>query len=170
MTETNTARYAYVLGIDPGTTTGLALARFDAEERGRPHAVWGAQEAWDEAAASVETRLEGLRRLLDAGEASSVTAACERFTINAQTAQRGQGPAEDALGMVGVVRRNCLLTGVTFGPLEQASAAKRLIRDDVLRSNGLYAPGLTHVNDAYRHALLYAIKSKLMHASWLVLG
>lgn len=169
MTETS-PQYAYVLGVDPGTTTGLALARFDLQESGRPSAVWGEQLLWSEAARQVELRLERMRQLLDSGKAGSAAVACEKFTLNAQTAQRGQGPAEDALGMIGVIRRNCELTSVKLAKLEQASAAKNLVQDEVLKLCELYAPGLSHVNDAYRHAVLYAVKSGIMRAVWLVRG
>lgn len=162
------AKYVYVLGVDPGTTTGLAVARFDGDCLGKPEAVWSDQLPWQDACESAERVLESFRKKLDTGEAVRAVAACEKYTINAQTAQRGQAGADDALGMIGVIRRNCHLTGVEFIKPEQASAAKNLVKDDILKRLGLYAPVMVHSNDAYRHAVLFAIKQKLMNLRWLV--
>lgn len=149
-----------VLGVDPGTTTGLALAlfRFD----GLPVGVWSDQLPWDEASDAVAARLEDMRRRVDAGSLDRAVAVGERFTINAQTAQRGQAGAEDALGMLGVLRREARLTGVELAKLQQASTAKSLCKDQILRNLRLYAPGLVHVNDAYRHAVVWAMSNKAL--------
>lgn len=168
MSEVSKQDYAYVLGVDPGTTTGLAVVRYNLANHGKPEAVWSDQLPWDEAAGKLEVSLENLRRILDAGGAKSVACACEKFTINAQTAQRGQSGAEDALGMIGVARRNCYLTGVEFIKPEQASAAKKLVNDAMLKRLKLYSPMMVHSNDAARHAVLYAIKRRLFNLRWLV--
>lgn len=168
MTETNPPRHAYVLGVDPGTTTGLAVVVFDMESRGKPQAVWSDQLPWHEACTEVEQRLAHLGALVAENKAVMAAAAPEKFTITARTAQRGQEPAEDTMGMLGVVRRNCAIWGVELGPLETASAAKNLIQDHVLKGLNLFQPGLGHCNDAFRHALLFAVKRKWMAGKWLV--
>jgi hypothetical protein len=168
MTEARNRKPVYVMGVDPGTTTGLALLALDVEDTGRPMAVSGAQLSWQEAAEWVEKTLSKMRLALDGGRAIRCVAVCELYAINANTAMRGQAGANDAMGMAGVLRRNCELTGVEMAPLQQASAAKSLVKDDGLRSMGLYAPGLGHVNDAYRHAVLLALKLKLMNPRWLL--
>lgn len=164
MTE---ASKAYILGVDPGTTTGLALLALGAN-RGRPMAVSGGQLDWDQAASWVEKTLSKMRAALDAGEVLQVVAVCEMFAINANTAKRGQKGADDAMGMIGVVRRNCALTGVEYAGQQQASSAKSLVKDDVLKHMNLYAPALGHVNDAYRHAVTLALRRKLMDPRWLI--
>lgn len=164
------ARYVCVLGVDPGTTTGLAVCRFDAADGGRPEAVFGAQQEWQTACQSVEHLLEGFRQDLDAGRIEDAYAVREQYIINANTAQRGQQGADDALGMNGVVRRNAMLTRIKCPEPQQASAAKNLVQDGTLRRLNLFSPGLTHVNDAYRHALLFATKQKLMMGAWLAYG
>jgi hypothetical protein len=166
MTETNTTRSACVLACDPGTTTGLSMVSFDPLD-GKPTWIWGDQLDWHEAAGQVERRLEKMRTRLDSGQLAAAVAVCEQFTVNAQTATRGQKGAQDAMGMIGVVRRNCELTKIKFAPLQQASAAKKLVLDDTLKRLQLHAPVMVHINDATRHALLYAVKAKLMPPAWL---
>lgn len=170
MSEVNKAGYVYVLGVDPGTTTGLAIVRYDPGNLGKPMSVWADQLPWQDAASRVEWALGRMRGHLDDGSAARAVAACEKYTINAQTAQRGQAGADDALGMIGVVRRNCELTKVEFLKPEQASAAKNLVKDEVLKLLGMYGPGMVHANDAYRHAVLFAIKHKIMNLRWMVEG
>lgn len=166
METTTTGPRTYILGVDPGTTTGLAVALFS---RGEPTAMWSDQLPWDEASDALARTLENMRRFMDAAPGVTALAVGEQFQINAQTAQRGQRGAEDALGMLGVLRREARLTGVELAPLQQASAAKNLCRDRALRALKLYAPGLVHVNDAYRHAVTCALKRRLL-ATKLLLG
>jgi hypothetical protein len=149
-----------VLGVDPGTTTGLALATFRVGFP--PTAVWSAQLEWDEASDELARRLEEMRSRRDAGKLAEAVVVGERFTINAHTAQRGQAGAEDAIGMLGVMRREARLTGVTLAKLQQASTAKSLCKDVVLRNLKFYAPGLTHVNDAYRHVVAWALSNQTL--------
>lgn len=156
-----------VLAVDPGTTTGLALATFSPVEF--PQAIWSAQLDWHDASDEVAHRLEQMRRNLDAGTVRRVVAVGERFVINAHTAQRGQQGAEDALGMLGVLKREARLTGVSLADLQSASTAKSLCKDRVLRNLRFYAPGLTHVNDAYRHAVTWALTNHELEPR-LVLG
>lgn len=161
------ARYVYILGVDPGTTTGLAIARFNLTDDGRPEAVWSGELDWHNACEQIERRLEQFHINLDLNQAEKCIAVCEQYIINAQTAQRGQQGANDALGMIGVVRRNCQLAGIEFADPQQASAAKNLIRDSILKRLHFYAPAQPHVNDAYRHATLYAVK-RIMSTKYLV--
>lgn len=154
----------YVLGVDPGTTTGLALAAFGVDA---PAAVWSDQLPWDEASDELARRLEELRYIRDSEQGDAI-AVGERFIINAKTAQKGQQGAEDAMGMLGVLRRECRLTGVELAPLQQASAAKNMVRDDALRSMHFYAPGVPHANDAYRHVVFLAVRMKLMNPARLL--
>jgi hypothetical protein len=158
-----------VLGVDPGTTTGLAVIELDLSLQGRPRVVWTDQLAWEEAARQVERRMQLLNMALSEGVCTRAAVAPEKFTLNAQTAQRGQGPAEDAMGMLGVVRHYAAAYGVETGKMEQASAAKKLVGDDVLEGLRLYKKGQKHANDALRHAVLFAVKRGWMHGSWLTM-
>ena len=162
MTETN----AYVLGVDPGTTTGLHLVLFRTSE-GHPSSVWHGQYSWHDACAEVDLRLRDLRTL---SIAANVAVAPEQFTLNAQSAQRGQQGADDALGMLGVVQHYAALHAVSLGPRETASAAKNLISDKVLRHYDIYHAGQKHSNDAARHAILLATKRGWMSGKTLAAG
>jgi Holliday junction resolvasome RuvABC endonuclease subunit len=156
-----------VLAIDPGTTTGLAVVRFDGGNLGAPSAIWSDQLDWDAACERISYWLERLREMRDHQDVT-VAAVGEMFQINANTARRGQQGCDDALGMLGVAQYICRLTGVEFAPRQHASAAKKLVTDDALRAMRLYGPGLVHANDASRHAALLAVKRHWMEPIFLV--
>jgi hypothetical protein len=160
--------YTYALGVDPGTTTGLACVQFALKDNGRPVFTWCDQLPWDEAGDRFENALPRLIRLRDHGV--PVAVAVERFTINAQTGQRGQKGADDAMGMIGVVRRYCAKNDLEMGKMQTASAAKALVGDDLLKRLDLHARGMKHANDAMRHAVHLAVSKGWMHRSWLAAG
>lgn len=149
MTEAITE--AVVLGVDPGTTTGLCLVEFT---RAGPHLIVADQKDWSAACAVVEAMLSRMGR-----ETRRVVAACEKFVITSQTAQRGQQGAEDALGMNGHIRRVCEITGVEYAKTASSSDAKSTVTNAALRTLGLYPVGLKHAADAARHAVLFALKA-----------
>lgn len=155
----------YVLAVDPGTTTGLALVYID--EYHEPTVVWSAQLSWNEASDALAFRLRQTQAIC-AGQEKRVIAVGEKFVVNAKTAQRGG--AEDAIGMLGVLRRECRLAGVELAPLQTAQSAKNLVSDEALKAMSLYHKGEKHVNDALRHAVFLAVKRKLMDPRWLIGG
>lgn len=158
-------RYRYALGVDPGTTTGLSVVCFHLQQDGRPTVSWSTQAPWNDACKEVEYAMYNLRE-----RKVQFAVTVEKFTINAQTAQRGQRGAEDALGMAGVVRRECLRNKSDFTNSVSASAAKTLVSDDLLRRLSLFSPGLKHANDATRHAVHVGITRGWLHRRWLVVG
>jgi hypothetical protein len=139
------------------------MVKFDLEDGGKPYLDSSTQEPWDAAAFAVEQMVLWL-----AAEAKQSAVACEKYQINAKTAQRGQAGAEHALGMNGVVRYHCLWRDVVYADEQQASAAKSSVSDPILRQLGLYERGYKHVNDATRHAVLYALKKHWIDATLLV--
>ncbi len=162
MTETNTK--TYVLGVDPGGTTGLAIAMFDGMESGRPHAIWSDQLPWDEASDMLAKRLQHLSVVRGA----RVIAVGEKFVISPKSAQRGQTGIEDTMGMLGVLRREARLAGIETADLQKSADAKRTVSDQILRNLKLYMPGMKHANDAYRHCVLLANKRGYMSARWMM--
>ncbi len=160
MTETIKPKAWYVLGVDPGTTTGLAVVKFY-HIPGRPELGWQDELPWDEAADKVRSTLAWLGKGVDSRTILAV-AACEEFTINSQTAQRGQSGAADSLGMNGVVRHYAHLNHIAYAKPESASSAKKTVSDPVLKALDLYAVGMKHASDAARHCVLHSIK-----AGWL---
>lgn len=139
-------RYAHVLGVDPGETTGLAAVRFDTVGVGAA-LVWADQLPWRAAADEIGRRSQRWADRL----------AVERYVVNAKTSTKGQAPVESAIGMVGVCRLAGGLHGVEV-VLETASSAKKLVTDQVLKNLRLWSPGLGHANDAARQAVLMAVK------------
>jgi hypothetical protein len=154
----------YVLGVDPGTTTGLALDLFMG---GVPTPFWSDELAWHQAAAEVRRWLKELRALRGQDGCDAV-AVGEKFVINAKTHQRGQEYVADATGMLGVLRDAAFLEMVPLERGQQASDVMRLVNDAALRSFGLYAPGRVHVNDAHRHAVALAVKRGLVDSKALL--
>jgi hypothetical protein len=150
----------YVLGVDPGTTTGLAVVLFEMG-RSAPHKFWQHELPWYEAAFEVRkwTRELGQLRKRPGCDALAVG---EKFVINARTYQRGQDYVRDATGMLGVLRDAACMAKVPLEQGQQASDVKKLANDDLLRSLGLYTPGSKHANDAHRHVVALAVKRNLI--------
>lgn len=159
MTETRT-----VLGVDPGTTTGLALLHLNDKA---PALQLGRQYGWKDGADTVFrlSKVMAIRRT--AGATAECAVAAERFMVSAATARRGQAYVEDAMFMLGVVRAAGMFNDVEV-VLGQVSAAKKLISDDVLKQLDLYQRGLRHANDAARHAAMLALKKGWLNADLLV--
>ena len=156
MTE---ARVTRVIGVDPGTTTGIAVVEFTSGQD--PFLLLGRQLPWDPAAVAVFGQVE-----LAARYRPSV-AVCEAYTLTSRSAQRGQSGAEDAMEMNGVVRYACLLYGVDFAP-RQKSASKKAATDASLKAAGLWQRGKPHVNDAIRHCLVYGMRKRLFDLTVMV--
>src|SRR4051812_42668797 len=101
----------YILGVDPGATTGLALLRVNTPLEPldlelfveRPDAVWSDELPWDAASDEIARRVKHLAHLKAAGHRA--VAVGERFMVNAKTAQRGQEYVEAAMFMLGVLKR-----------------------------------------------------------------
>lgn len=167
MAEARDRRHGYVLGVDPGTTTGLAVVRFD--PGGRPDLEWADQLPWEAACSRLEFEIGRLGRAQSTGRLKAKVAP-EKFQINTQTGQRGQGPAEDALGMIGVVRWIASKAKVEVAKMEQASAAKNVVSDKLLRELDLHCVGMKHATDAVRHAVLQGHKSGWMDVQLFALA
>lgn len=60
--ETIKQRRGYALGVDPGSTTGLTLVRFDLEG-GMPGVAWSEQLSWEEAAMQVARVLRRISKM-----------------------------------------------------------------------------------------------------------
>lgn len=159
MTETTR-----VLGVDPGTTTGLAVLDVGGPV---PQALYRRQFEWNDAGDSVSRWTAQMRMALGEGRLVRAVVTCERFTVSPATARRGQSYIEDAMGMIGVVRRACAINGIemVYG---QVSAAKKLVSDDMLKKFGLHERGQKHSNDAFRHCMLFCVKTHLIRGVHLL--
>lgn len=132
-----------ILGVDPGGTVGVSLYDHNAD------------------VAVVGLELPALafgafaRELLGDVEPPWVVA-CERFVIGQQTHKKTR--QHDAIEVIGVLRNLCAWHYLEFD-LQMAGAAKRLVKNDLLRAVGVYAPTAGgHANDASRHVWLYVAR------------
>jgi hypothetical protein len=131
----------YVLAIDPGGTTGIAL--FDllavgvAEIYEIPHADVGFL---------IEPMIE--RRRPDV--------VCESFIITASTASNSQAPW--SLKQLGVAEYLAAKYGCLYTE-QPPVAAKKFSTNEKLRKLGWYVPGHGHATDAMRHVLVYLVRN-----------
>lgn len=124
----------FVLGIDPGLTTGLAL--YDVTED-----VMLTEEEHD-----------GLSGLMEEWIAMYYpTVAVERFTITAKTHKNTAAPW--SLELIGVARHLSRKYDCPF-VLQGQSAAKNFCTDERLKALGWYERGKPHGVDAQRQVLL----------------
>lgn len=140
-----TSRYIgprYVLGVDPGKTTGVALV--DADLR--------TIETWElqfEELGIIEQHIE-TRRYSD----EKLAVAIEQFLITMNTAKNTQAPW--SLEVIGLVRW-WTLNAVPF-IMQQPASAKSFMTNHRLQQMGWYTRGKGHANDAARHAGLFLVQ------------
>lgn len=141
----------YILSIDPGKVTGIALISL--ETGSEPVLEWSGEFTAEEFA-------KPIRDTLWASEAKfNLDVVCERFVINAQTLRNSQAPY--SLEQIGALKQ-CLIDAKR--PVEdiifQAPAdAKALFPNEALKHLGYWHKGgAGHALDAIRHALLRAVK------------
>lgn len=140
------ARTTYVVGVDPGPSTGLLVLRGDGfvmhRQQGTPSQVL------DDLA---------LRLPFLCVNSSDVLVGCERY-VQDQTNHRSTQPVP--LQVIGVVAQLARLHGWSFH-LQAPADAKAMFSNSLLRTLGVYSTGAqveqrdaNDVNDAARHALL----------------
>jgi hypothetical protein len=142
----------YVLGVDPGKTSGIAMVSWDKEHNRTPGVEWSVEASEDDFA-------EEILRGLDMPRTGGFHVVCESFVINMQTAKNSQAPW--SLEHIGVLkylcdRRNYPRSQITF----QAPAnAKSMFPNPALQKLGTWhRGGAGHANDAIRHALLRLVR------------
>lgn len=132
-----------VIGVDPGSTTGLVAIRPEAdhiEVVRHGHSSGPAACRWLEAYTHDEPNLH---------------VAIEAFVIAHRTVTGTRAGALEALYTIGAMRHICANAEVPLS-LQAASSAKKAVSDAYLRSLGLTDTVGPHERDALRHALLYA--------------
>lgn len=146
----NTRRDAlttYVIGIDPGVSTGLVIIRGDGFKM---HAQQGTPSQ------TLDDFTIRFPFLVAIG--ITVLVACERFVVTDQTAKRSAQPVP--MQVIGVVDQLARTHNWEFR-LQAPSDAKAFTNNDSLRRMNLYTrphdvekPDANDVNDAMRHAVL----------------
>jgi len=145
----------YVLGIDPGTLTGLSVVRFTL--RGEVAHVWHGELEWDVACDAIEYWTYQIRR-----RPGHALVGGEKFTVNSKTHLMGQPGIENTLGILGVARRTAKKRDVEMR-LVGPNPAKKLCDNEGLRMIGCHVRGGEgHANDATRQCVFHALKEKAL--------
>lgn len=137
----------YVLAVDPGLATGLALID---RETLKPVYVWegAAGEVCDRVASAIVGYREDLEIVI------------EKFTITTQTAKHKQAPW--SLEVIGMVKAACHFYGFPVDDIIMQSPgdAKAFTDNDKLRRLGWWVRGSKgHGHDAARHAALRLLRT-----------
>ena len=137
----------YVLAIDPGKVTGMAL--FSREGLSEPVLEWSKELEQHEVAEVVRNTL------WTATIRHNVDVVCERFVINAQTVRNSQAPY--SLEVIGIVKQ-CLhdngkaMDDIFFQP--PANAMAMFDNKKLKKLEYWHKGGAGHALDAIRHALV----------------
>ena len=143
----------YVLSIDPGKASGVALLSWDGTDE-NPNILLSKEVQPEEFAIPVETLLNSYKN------EDLLSVVCERFTINAQTVRNSQAPY--SLEQIGVLKHLCRTN--MYDPeriiFQSPADAKAMFPNEALKKVGAWhVGGEGHANDAIRHALLRLVKT-----------
>lgn len=142
----------YVLAVDPGKATGIAL--FSREEGSDPVLEWSKEVQAEEFA-------EAVRSVLWAPEKREhLDIVCERFIINAQTVRNSQAPY--SLEQIGILKQCLLDSGRPMDDIyfQSPADAKSMFDNPKLKKLGYWhVGGEGHALDAIRHGLLKLVKT-----------
>jgi hypothetical protein len=141
----------YVLAVDPGKATGMALFAYDDEND--PTLVWSGEYQQEEYA-------EPIRKTLAAYGDGNLEVVCERFTINAQTVKNTQAPY--SLEQIGILRQCLMDSGRKADDIyfQSPADAKAMFDNKKLKVLGYWHKGGEgHALDAVRHGLLRLVKT-----------
>lgn len=142
----------YVLAVDPGKATGVAL--FSYQTGSEPVLEWSKEVEADEFA-------EVIRGVLWAPEKKQhLTVVCERFIINSQTVKNSQAPF--SLEQIGILKQCLLDSGRPMDDIyfQSPADAKAMFDNPKLKKLGYWhVGGAGHALDAIRHGLLKLVKT-----------
>jgi hypothetical protein len=134
----------YVLGVDPGKRTGIAIVDMLYET------CTGYEVAYESVGDTLEELICGLRPYVTV----------ENFIINASTVRNTQAPW--SLKVIGIAEFLARKYTCPFKVIMQSSA-KRFATNDQLKRLGWYVPGKGHLNDGERVALLHMVDTGWWH-------
>lgn len=140
----------YVLAVDPGKATGMAL--FSLESGQEPVLIWSGEFQQDEYARPIRDTLALY------GDALEVV--CERFTINAQTVRNSQAPY--SLEQIGILKQCLMDAGRKADDIyfQSPADAKAMFANPKLKKlEYWHKGGEGHALDAIRHGLLKLVKT-----------
>lgn len=143
----------YVLSVDPGKATGVALLSLKTDEE--PKILYSGEVQPDEFAECIRNLLKDMEH-----EYSRLTIVCEKFTINAQTVRNSQAPY--SLEQIGVLKQIMQDFGLDRDSVvwQMPVDAKKMFPNEALKKLEIWhRGGEGHANDALRHALLRLVKT-----------
>jgi DNA-dependent RNA polymerase auxiliary subunit epsilon len=138
----------YVLSVDPGKATGMAL--FSLEQGQEPVMLWSGEYQQDEYA-------KPIRETLSLYPEAEVV--CERFTINMQTVKNSQAPY--SLEQIGILKQCLMDAGRKADDIyfQSPADAKAMFDNPKLKKlEYWHRGGEGHALDAIRHGLLRCVK------------
>jgi len=142
----------YVLSLDPGKLTGVALLRI---EPGSDPVLENSWELEQHEVAKIVREV-----IWDPTIKENIDIACERFVINAQTVRNSQAPY--SLEVIGILKQ-CLFDIGKSGDdiyFQSPANAMAMFTNEKLKKLGYWhRGGAGHALDAIRHALLRAVNS-----------
>lgn len=142
----------YVLAVDPGKASGIALFQFST---GEPELIWSGEYQQNEYAKPIREAIYAAQTL---GYAIDIT--CERFTINAQTVKNSQAPY--SLEQIGILKQIMMDNGLDHEKIafQSPSDAKAMFPNPALKKlEYWHKGGEGHALDAIRHGLLRCVKT-----------
>lgn len=146
----------YVLSVDPGKATGLALFSFTKGQE--PEMLDSFEANFDTYASWIRGTLDKVAGMSDPEATLSIV--CERFTINAQTVKNSQAPY--SLEHIGVLKQIVMDYGGNYEDIvfQSPADAKAMFDNPKLKKlEYWHRGGEGHALDAIRHGLLYLVKS-----------
>lgn len=137
----------YLLAVDPGKTTGIALIEITQDEE--PKIIWSRETSPEETEDLVNLTLYELK-------GHDLRVVCESFIITPQTGRNSQAPW--SLELIGVVKYLTRAHGFGAPVMQSPQRAKKFVSNDRLRDlNFWHRGGSGHARDALRHAVLYLV-------------
>ena len=142
----------YVLSVDPGKATGVALLHLAKDEE--PKIIFSGEAQPEEFAGVVRNILKDFTE-----DYSALTVVCEKFKINAQTVRNSQAPY--SLEQIGALKQILQDFGIDRDSIvwQMPVDAKKMFPNETLKTLEIWHKGGEgHANDALRHALLRLVK------------
>jgi hypothetical protein len=141
----------YILAVDPGKTTGVALFSWIKGSGEEPKVEWTDELSFTEFVDKVRIALNLYQ--------SSLEIVCEKFTINVQTAKNSQAPY--SLEVIGALKTLMHDAGRNPEDLQYqlpANAMNMFSNPKLKKLEYWHRGGGGHALDAIRHALLFLVK------------
>lgn len=142
----------YVLAVDPGKASGIALFTFDGNE---PALVWSGEYQQHEYAKPIREAIYTAKSM-----GWPIDVACERFTINAQTVKNSQAPY--SLEQIGILKQVMMDNELDHEKIafQSPADAKAMFPNPALKKlEYWHKGGEGHALDAIRHGLLRMVKT-----------